>query len=699
MTRASRITLVCFSGLLAGVIVAPLLRHGSVLLVDYGDFPVGPHASLPASVFGFPPGITSRAPIDLAFLSLFRTLPWPPLYLLPFVLLPALVCLGLSRIFPRHTVAIIAATSLYSVNPFIYERMVNGQVYFVLAYALMPLLASLAVRPLPSKMKAAILGGLLLALQAALSSHFLFISGGLLLVVMAAHLANGDLKTVRVPAGIAVVGLVLSLYWLVPAAVAGLGDQARVTTLDLQVFQTLSDPHWGLFVNVAGLYGFWRPGAPVVKQMLGWWPVILLPMVVVAGFGCYRLARRPGGRVLGWSCLIFGVGGLFLAMGAQGPTGGVFLWLFQHWPGFKIMREPQKFLTALVLAYAVGFGAGAAALSKLVPRPRFRALLCAMVLAAPFLYGFTELWGFDGYIQPSTYPTSWSVADQKMAADATALVLPWHAYLAFDWTDWRIVANPMADYFDRPVISGDDIQAGPIYSETTDPRSLFLQFCLSHGASTTEFGRLIAPLGIRYIVLAKTADWRSYSWIRKQKDLREIYDTENIEVYKNTERVLPAYSPHRVITVANWGSVVGLAQEAPLTDYLIRVRHPSPGRIAPPKLGPRPMIASQVRVVSNQPAVVMMELAASSRIVVWTDPWYKGWVLDGRQATSQFGVTDAFFRQGSAGRVAATFSTWTLVSDCDLAGAVLLGVALILLAVPKARWSRGWRRWVTTATP
>ena len=49
---------------LALAVFAPLLGPGVVLLLDYGDYPAGPNPSLPGSVWGFPPGLTSRAPVN-----------------------------------------------------------------------------------------------------------------------------------------------------------------------------------------------------------------------------------------------------------------------------------------------------------------------------------------------------------------------------------------------------------------------------------------------------------------------------------------------------------------------------------------------------------------------------------------------------------------------------------------------------------
>ena len=186
-------------------------------------------------------------------------------------------------------------------------------------------------------------------------------------------------------------------------------------------------------------------------------------------------------------------------------------------------------------------------------------------------YGCTELWGFAGYARPSMYPASWAGADRAMGPGAPAPALPFRAYLRVAWTGNRVVANPMQGYFTRPMISADDLEAGSIETETSNPRSLFLQFCLSEGNRGSEFGRLLAPLGIRYVIVAKVPGAESFGWSGRQHDLRRVFNGRHIAVYQNGEAVPTAYEPSHVVSLHDWGQVVALAQREPIVNYLIRV--------------------------------------------------------------------------------------------------------------------------------
>ncbi len=456
----------------------------------------------------------------------------------------------------------------------------------------------------------------------------------------------------------------------------------------------------GAILNVAGLYGFWRPGPPLVINHLSGWPFLLLAILAVVGLGLFELWTRggAGGQALALSLVTLAVVGALLAMGARGPTGSIYTWLFVHVPGFKVMRESEKFSSLLALGYTASFGAGAEALVGLVSRNVSKALCVCFIVAVPLTYGYTELWGFNGYAKPSEYPASWVAADHVMSPGAAAIALPWRAYLQVPWMGDRIVANPMASFFARPVISADDLEAGPIVTESANPRSLFLQFCLSEGNRLTEFGRLLAPLGIRYVILAKVPGAQTFGWLSRQHDMKMVFSSKAIAIYENEERIRAAYEPSRRLTLRNWGEVVALAQREPIVNYLIRVRDARPGALTtppltvtgPPPSGPRLEKTSRATSVSQS-----VTLERLTRTVVLTVPAYAGWHMPGFRTTAQFGVTAAFTRARGMRRQAvltATYGPWRLVEVWDIVGAglVVVDAALFMIALIRFRAVR-WK--------
>lgn len=51
--------------------------------------------------------------------------------------------------------------------------------------------------------------------------------------------------------------------------------------------------------------------------------------------------------------ILLGLIGAFLAKGANSPLGEIYIWMFQHFPGFIMFRDPTKFYFLVVLSYSI----------------------------------------------------------------------------------------------------------------------------------------------------------------------------------------------------------------------------------------------------------------------------------------------------------------------------------------------------------
>ena len=663
--------------LLTLAVFGPLLRPGTVLFLDYGDYPVGPHPHLSGYLWGLAPGLTSRAPITALLVGLFQPLDWGPFRLLPFLLVPFLVACGFARLFAHRPLPTLAATLLYVVNPFMYDRMQAGQVYLVLGFALLPLLASLLWPREPRSFARAIAAGLLFAVLIALAPNFLFVAGLLILVFAIGAATRRDLRAL-LSAGTTIGTTVLvGLYWVVPA-LTSTGQLQRITRTDLPLFRTTSDPHVGLYGNVAGLYGFWRQEWPPAKLSMVGWPVFLLAILFVASIGLVSAWRSPTLRLVAVALGVAGVIGYFLALGDRGPTGAVFLWMFDHVPEFRIMREPQKFVGLLALAYAFCFGLGVEAFATETIRRRVKVTLLALLFVLPALYTFRAFWGFNGYVQPSHLPSSWAEADRVMGTgEDKALALPWHLYARLDLAQGRVVANPMSSSFRREVIAGDNAEYGPLQTQGTSPRSRFLQFAVRNGWRIDRFGALIAPLDVKYVLLVRHTDWKAYSWLYRQKDLRLIHRWPDLSLFENLEPLGRAFAPSQAIELEDWGEVIGLAEHHRLTDFAITVRHSGPGSIRVP-VTPVPPPSQVVSITKDSPSRYEVEGRSSAPLVL-AEPFDPGWRYRGFQPRPFMGVTN-LFPTGSMTGSSIEYGPWTLVRASYAASACSVLLVLAALA-------------------
>jgi len=64
---------------------------------------------------------------------------------------------------------------------------------------------------------------------------------------------------------------------------------------------------------------------------------------------------------------------------------------------------------------------------------------------------------------------------------------------------------------------------------------------LARASRVDDFGRLAAPLGIRFIALNKVDDWRTYAWLRQQHDLRLVHEWPDLALFESTVPTVRAW--------------------------------------------------------------------------------------------------------------------------------------------------------------
>ena len=558
-------------GLLIGVAVCiPFFGGGRLFLLDWSIGPTTPIVS--ANTLGLFGGLTSGVVGSLLTGLLNWALGSLSTWLLFLLFFPT-AFLGVSRLAGGSLTSRIAAGVLYTLNPFVFNRIFVGHIDLLIGYALLPFAVVTALRLEGPLWRYALRVSLWWAALTSLTPHFSWIYGVVVLVVAIVAAAKWALRDALVRLAITVTSFfVMSSYLLLPHFATTLATQNGLSSLAL--YQSSGDPRFGLFGNVAGLYGFWRlgPGPTLPKNLISGWPFLYLAILLVAVTGVWLAlrARRPStsdestqpienvpapplsvflqsepsvdadrtNRVfVATSLLAIGAIGYLLALGSQGPTGPLFRWCYVHVPFFAIMREPQKFLMLLALAYSVFFGWGISHISKLASSTKTsRGVVAALALgiALPLGYTPTMFNGLSAQIAPSHVPSSYERANELMGTGAgSVLALPWHLYLSYPFTNNRVIANLTPSLLQRTVISGDNVEAGGIETQSTSLESKYLASLYSRGSSLKHFGALVAPLGVEYVALSKTVDWPAYLWLTHQRDLKLVFDTSSLEVWRN----------------------------------------------------------------------------------------------------------------------------------------------------------------------
>lgn len=518
-------------GLALGLSVcAPFFRGGWLLLLDWV---VGPHTPiLGPSFYGLNGGINGDFLFGIVTTTLVHLLGSSMTWIPIFLFFP-LATYSISRLTSKNLVAQLAAGLFFAINPFVIDRIYAGQLAVIYGYLMLPILFKWSYEWITEERPRAGRVALLLTLMISVDVHYAWI-GGLVVAVAAAigfkRSAQFRLSFLR----LLLLLIPLNIYLVVPV----LGHKLAVNPVDnnalLKAFETRPDQHLGLFLNVLGLHGFWRPMPESSKNLISGWPLFLAAILLIAGYGIWQL-RKKNKSFTAFITIAF-ILGFFLSLGAQGPTGSLFHWAYGIVPAFSMMREPEKFSSILATVLSLAFGEGIFSLCASQPSKKLATTITSTGFLLALAYNPVAFWGIHGQIGTSKLPSSWNAAAKIIGkGSGYTLVLPWDLYLSFPFTNHRIIANPGPAFLPGNVISGDNIELGNVFTTSASKRSAHIAQLIRNISRTNDIGFLLAPIGVEYLVIYRTYATGSLTWISAQKDLKTVFWSTQTIVLKNQD--------------------------------------------------------------------------------------------------------------------------------------------------------------------
>jgi hypothetical protein len=456
-------------------------------------------------------------------------------------------------------VAGAAAATVFVLNPFVYGRLHYGQPLLLAGYAVLPWVA-LRLRRLLAEPRAVNAGltAMSLVVLGVLSLHLLLIASVLVTALVISHIVGAPEKLAYLrrlaPALVVVCAatFVASTYWVVPLLRGrGLAGTllARVGAGDLTAFAAVPDQHFGLLLNLLGLYGFWAEATgrfSSMKMFAPGWPVILGLLLILCGIGAIAALRDRSQSLAPWvaGLLITAVLALILEMGVSHPvTAPLVQWLNAHIPIYKGMRDAGKWGALLALVYSQLAALGAMAIldwTRKRARPGIRSewvtnAAAGLLLALPLYYGNGLLYGAHGEIKPSHYPAGWYAADRTLLSDANpgrTLFLPWHEYMRYSFIQNQnpIVASPAPTFFSVPVLASGNPEVPGIVPPASVEQAAVAT--LVQERSNGRWAEVLGSLNVKYILVAKELDWQSYSYLDTQPGLTRVGDYGQIVLFR-----------------------------------------------------------------------------------------------------------------------------------------------------------------------
>lgn len=677
--------------ILAGAVLGPLLAPGYILTLD---MIFAPNMGFDTQLYGLEGGPIAAAPLFLLLQLVSKIAPmWLIQKIILFLIFFA-AALGAHRLFPIKGAGRYFAGMLYAVNPFTYIRFITGQWMILAAYAVVPFAIKSFIDLLKEGgIRNTVKVALLATLTAALSTHILFMLFLAFLIIFLARIVKERhepvslIKTVKAVALSGGMFLMLNLYWLNLFFTEGRAIVSQLSEIDLYVFAPIATSPLNVAFSVASMHGFWRGGYIYTQDILPFWWVIYVLILFLATYGfivSYSAGRQ---RWVTIPLAVSAIVGFILALGmSSGMTRPLFSWLSNNVPFFIAFRDSQIFIALLCLGYAYlgGFSVNELAqkLRKQIRRPiRIGVgVILIIVLLTPFLYSL-PIFGLWGQVRATDYPEEWYEVNNYLNQDETdfnVLFLPWHLYMDYDWLpnkDIRL-GDPAGKFFDKPVIRGDNVEIAGIYSASTNPISRYVEFLLARGEEIDNLGELLAPLNVKYVILAQEADYESYSFLYQQEDLSVELTNSGLVLFKNEHPVARAYTGDSIIYIKGLAEYLELSKTQDVMEHLYLIEE---GTNYTDSTEMQPIDA-----VRKSPVRYQVE-GIKGEWLVFTVPQNIStghWEFNGQESRNNLGFMPAFISAEGEGDI-----TYTRFRQVYLPGYIVSALTLVILIL--AYFGRG----------
>lgn len=498
--------------LLSLIILGPLLLPGYILTMDMVFVP---HPPLPGQ-------INASYPFYAAMHFLSYVIPGDILQKLVLLAILTLCGVGMHRLLqyelPKlNRWVIIAASVFYTVNPFVYERLMMGQFAVIAGYSLLPFFIvsfQQFLHGLDWRQLTRVVGWLLVISVVSIHSvaPAIILAALMWIVGLWRHRGTRFWLTSLTRLAIGTVAIVvISGYWLIPTILGTNQAASAIGETNDLAFKTQ-----GNAFAIMRLEGFWAEDrglfapahiaatVPIIWQLLVWLTA------VVGGVMLWR--RYQSKFVLYIGAIVIGI---ILAFTGIPFLGGAY-------------REPHKFVMLVAIGLTVCAAAGANRFFQI----KKLNTLAPIAIAIPWLLSPAMLWGFSGQLSVRQYPPEWYALDQKLHSlpdNKSIIFVPWHLYQRFSFSP-RIVAHPAATFFGRPISVSDDPEFAGVHALKNDPTKEKIAELLR--TKPNDIAMQLGNLNVGYVIFANEPGYEDVEFIRHAAGMHQVFKQGTLELYR-----------------------------------------------------------------------------------------------------------------------------------------------------------------------
>lgn len=371
------------------------------------------------------------------------------------------------RLFKSKPIAFtILFAFIYFFNPFVYTRIMVGQIGVVISFLLIPAylyyLIELFRKDLDKKaimkMCLAMTASSLFAIHFFAINFIIFLAGS---VFFYFYKNKFSLKKYSACLLVTVSILILiNLFWI-----QGIFSTGIFSTIDSgheDFFSPKMSANIPAVAKIISMWGFWREGGMITSYnsipAVMWYALLfLLIIAAITGFLNPASNKKKSAYFffsLFWTGIILGTGI------SHSYTKPFFDFLFNYLPLFNGLRDSHKIVSLIVLSYAFFISS-----FVLFVRERHKKFYIALILAVFifFLVFSFPLIGLWNQLHPVSYPDDYYKANSYFNSQNITgyiIYLPWQSYLTFNWTknsslDGRI-SVPINQIVEKNVLLGPD---------------------------------------------------------------------------------------------------------------------------------------------------------------------------------------------------------------------------------------------------
>ena len=247
------------------------------------------------------------------------------------------------------------STLIFSLNTYILMLVGGGQIFISLSYAIAPLVFYLFLISFSKKkLFFSFLTGLIFSLQAMLDLRIAYVTIFAFFLYLLFNIDFSKKFLFNIIYCLIVplfVTLLIHSYWIIPTLVLRtnpLSELGQIYTsfgaVKFFSFATLENtisllhPNWP--ENLFGKVSFMKP------------EFLIIPILAYSSLLFIKNIETKIKKYIIFFAVL-GLVGAFLAKGANDPFGFIYIWLFDHIPGFIMFRDPTKWYLLIAISYSI----------------------------------------------------------------------------------------------------------------------------------------------------------------------------------------------------------------------------------------------------------------------------------------------------------------------------------------------------------